>query len=252
MIYCRFLNEGEAKYGIVESHHIREISPGPFEKFEEIGEPLPFSEVQLLAPVLPNKIIAIGINYKDHAGEMEHDLPEEPLFFLKPSSAVIGSQDSIRIPKMSKQVEFEGELAVVISKKAKNVSKEQAGDYILGYTCFNDVTARDLQKKDSQWSRAKGFDTFAPIGPWIVGEMDVKDVPIETYLNGEVRQSGRTSEMIFDVPHLISYLSHVMTLEPGDVISTGTPKGVGPMKPGDMVDVKIEGIGILRNTVEAE
>ena len=250
MIFCRFLSEGEPRYGVVERHHVVEISPGPFSDFQEAGEPVAFSETRFLAPAEPTKIIAIGVNYRDHAKEMGHSLPPEPLFFLKPPSSVIGSQEPIRIPKMSSRVEYEGELAVVIGKKAQNVSKESALDYVLGYTCFNDVTARDLQKKDSQGSRAKGFDTFAPMGPWIVSDLDAGDLPVESYLNGELKQKGSTRDMIYGIPFLISYVSQVMTLQPGDVITTGTPPGVGILSPGDVVDVKIEGIGILRNTVE--
>ena len=250
MIFCRFLSEGEPRYGIVERHHVVEISPNPFSGFEQTGEPIPFSETRFLAPTVPTKNIAIGINYRDHAKEMGHDLPPEPLFFLKPPSSVIGSQEPIRIPKMSGRVEYEGELALVIKKKAKDVSKETALDYVLGYTCFNDVTARDLQRKDSQWSRAKGFDTFAPMGPWIVSDLDASDLPVETYVNGELKQRGNTKDMIYNIPFLISYVSQVMTLEPGDVITTGTPPGVGILNPGDEVAVKIEGIGMLMNAVE--
>lgn len=250
MIYCRYNADGEQKYGLVESHHVKEIVPNPFENYEETGDSLPFSEIRFLPPVLPSKIVAVGINYKEHAKEMKHEVPSEPVIFLKPPSAVIGSQDPIRYPKLSGRIDYEGELAVVMKKRAKDISPEDVPGYVLGYTCFNDVTARDLQKKDGQWSRAKGFDSFSPLGPWVVSDLDTANVQVETYLNGELKQRGRTSDMIFDVPTLVSFISRVMTLEPGDVITTGTPPGIGPMKPGDVVDVCIEGIGILRNSVE--
>ncbi len=249
MIFCRYEYGAEAKYGIVDAHEVLEITGDPFGSYEVTGESIPSREVKLLAPVVPSKIIAIGLNYKKHIDEMKHDLPSEPIFFLKPPSAVIGSMEPIIHPAISQRVDYEGELAVVIKKRARNVKPEDAAQYILGYTCFNDVTARDLQKKDGQWSRAKGFDTFAPIGPWIVEDLDVSDLQIETYLDGELKQRGRTSQMIFKIPELIAHVTKAMTLEPGDVISTGTPEGVGPMKPGSIVDVRIEGIGVLRNFV---
>lgn len=249
-IFCRFSAGDSPRYGIVENHQVTEISPDPFSDFETMGEQLALSEVRLLPPVLPSKIVAVGINYKEHAQEMRHSIPAEPMLFLKPTSAVIGPNDAILVPPMASRVDFEAELAVVIKKKAKNVSPENAGDFILGYTCFNDVTARDLQKKDGQWSRAKGFDTFAPLGPWIVSDLDVSDLPVESYLNGELKQSARTHDMIFGVPFLISHISKIMTLEPGDVVATGTPSGIGAMQPGDFIDIRIEGIGILRNSIE--
>ncbi len=249
MIFCRFESGAEAKYGVLDAHEIQEISTDPFSAFELTGDPIPSQEVKLLAPVTPTKIIAIGLNYQKHIEEMKHEAPSEPLFFLKPPSAVIGPMETIVHPEISSRLDFEGELAVVIKKKAKNVSAADAAEYILGYTCFNDVTARDLQKKDGQWSRAKGFDTFAPIGPWIVTDIDASDLQIETYLDGELKQSGRTSRMIFKIPELIAHVSQAMTLEPGDVIATGTPEGIGPMQRGSMVDVRIEGIGVLRNFV---
>ncbi len=250
MIFVRFTLGDEPAYGIVDSHQVTPITPDPYGEYEPMGDPVPLGEVRLLAPVQPTKIVAVGVNYKAHAQEMGHELPSEPLLFLKPPSSVIGSLDAIRYPKMASRVDHEAELAVVIKKIAKNVPEENALDYVLGYTCFNDVTARDLQKKDSQWSRAKGFDTFAPVGPWIVTDLDASALPIECYVNGELKQKGNTSDMIFKIPYLISYISRIMTLEPGDVITTGTPPGIGPMKIGDMADIRIEGIGILRNTVE--
>lgn len=249
MIFCRFNIEGEQKYGIVESHQVQEISPNPFGKFEEVGDSVPLNEIQLLAPVMPSKIVAVGLNYKKHAEEMKENIPENPIIFLKPASSVLNPQETIQYPKMAARVDYEAELAVIIKQRAKDVEPNDTGKYILGYTCFNDVTARDLQKKDGQWSRAKGFDTFSPIGPWIVNDLDVQDLQIESYLNGELKQSSRTSDMIFNVAQLVSFISKVMTLEPGDVIATGTPSGIGPMKQGDQIDVRIEGVGVLRNIV---
>ena len=202
-----------------------------------------------MPPCQPSKIVAIGINYRSHATEFKHDLPDSPLMFLKPGTAVIGPEDNIIYPPLSKQVDFEGELGIVISKKAYQIAVCDALKYILGYTCFNDVTARDLQKKDGQWTRAKGFDTFAAIGPWIETELDTSALKLETRLNGEIKQSGTTADLIFPVEQLVSAVSQVMTLLPGDVIASGTPSGVGPMQPGDTVEVQIEGIGTLVNHV---
>ncbi|OGR86142.1 MAG: hypothetical protein A3A86_03110 [Elusimicrobia bacterium RIFCSPLOWO2_01_FULL_60_11] len=251
MIFLRFESHGEAQYGVIDRHDITPISPHPFGPYEETDDPIPLAEVRLLAPVAPGKIVAVGMNYKAHVKEMGREIPEEPVLFMKPPSGVIGSQDAILYPKMSTHVDYEAELAVVIKKKAKDVAEKDALDFVFGYTCFNDVTARDLQKKDNQWTRAKGFDTFAPIGPWIVTDLDPGHLPIECHLNGAVKQKGNTRDMIFSVPYLVSFISRVMTLEPGDVIATGTPPGIGPMQTGDRVDVSIEGIGVLRNTVEA-
>ena len=207
-------------------------------------------DVKLLPPSLPSKIVAIGLNYRAHAAEFGKPLPSEPMLFLKPSTAVIGPGENIVYPShMSRRVDYEGELAVVIGRVAKNVPAGDAKKYILGYTCFNDVTARDLQGRDVQYTRAKGFDTFAPIGPWIETELNPLSVRIETSLNGEKKQDTSTSDMIFNVYELLSFTSMVMTLLPGDIIATGTPSGVGKMKAGDTVTVRIEGIGSLVNTV---
>lgn len=209
----------------------------------------PLSSVKFLPPVTPGKIIAVGLNYVDHANELQLPIPEEPIIFLKPPSAVIGHEDFIVLPKQSKRVDYEGELAVVIKKRCKNVPKEKAQEFILGYTCFNDVTARDLQARDVQWTRAKSFDTFAPLGPFIAELDDASKLKIETRVNGVVKQKSNTSNMIFDVPTLLEFVSSVMTLEAFDVIATGTPAGVGALKSGDIVEVEIEKIGILRNRV---
>lgn len=206
----------------------------------------------LPVPVRPSKILCIGRNYAEHAAELGHDLPAEPLVFLKPPSALVGSGEAIVLPAISDRVDFEGELAVVIGQRCRHVPEEEAMAVVGGYTLLNDVTARDLQKKDGQWARAKGFDTFAPCGPRLVTDFDPTDVLLRTLVNGEVRQEGRTSQLIFGIPFLIAYLSRVMTLEAGDLISTGTPSGVGPLKPGDTVEVWVEGLGSLINPVVAE
>lgn len=215
------------------------------------GEPA-FSpeEVKLLAPVEPSKIVCVGRNYREHAAELGNKMPDEPLLFLKAPSSVIGPDDRIEIPSASQQVEHEGELGVVIVRTARNLSEsDDVHDYILGYTCVNDVTARDLQRKDVQFTRAKSFDTFCPVGPWIVPEYDRENVTVTTRLNGEVKQSGNTRDMAFDVAFLIRYISAIMTLYPGDLIATGTPAGVSRMKHGDTVEVEVGGVGILRNQV---
>jgi 2-keto-4-pentenoate hydratase/2-oxohepta-3-ene-1,7-dioic acid hydratase in catechol pathway len=209
------------------------------------------AEVRLLPPSVPSKVVAIGLNYRDHAEELGLTLPAEPLLFLKPSTSVIGPQDRIVLPRQSARVDFEAELAIVIGKTAKNVSRDRARDYILGYTCLNDVTARDLQSKDGQWTRAKGFDTFCPIGPWIQTEIDPSDLLIELFLNGERKQRSRTSNLIFSPFELVEFVSSVMTLLPGDVIATGTTSGIGPMQEGDTVEVRVEGIGSLVNIVSS-
>jgi 2-keto-4-pentenoate hydratase/2-oxohepta-3-ene-1,7-dioic acid hydratase in catechol pathway len=211
----------------------------------------PLSEVRLLAPVLPrSKVIGIGRNYAAHAAEMGGEVPDEPLMFMKPNTSVVGPGDPVFYPRQSDEVHYEGELAVVISRPCRDVPAAKAADVIQGYTVGNDVTARDLQRKDGQFTRAKGFDSFCPLGPWIETELDVSDLAIRTYVNGDLKQDGRTSQMIFDVPRLIEHVSSVMTLLPGDVILTGTPEGVGPVQPDDEMEVFIEGIGNLTSKVK--
>ncbi len=228
---------------------IQGIVGEPYEEIQFTNNYYRPTEMRLLPPCLPSKIVALGVNYRSHGEEMKSPLPDEPLIFIKPSTSVIGTEDNIVYPESSKRVDYEGELGVVIKSVACRVSQEEAFDYILGYTCVNDVTARDLQAKDRQWTRAKGFDTFCPLGPCIETELDPSDLALETVLNGEIKQQTRTSQLIFPVAVLVSFISHVMTLLPGDVIATGTPGGIGPMQPGDIVEVKIEGIGTLRNYV---
>jgi 2-keto-4-pentenoate hydratase/2-oxohepta-3-ene-1,7-dioic acid hydratase in catechol pathway len=220
-----------------------------FSPVEFTGERWALPDVRLLAPVRPGKVVCIGKNYADHAREMGGEAPERPLLFLKPGTSVIGVFDPIRMPAESERVDYEGELAVVIGLPATDVSRERALEHIFGYTCANDVTARDLQMADGQWTRAKGYDTFCPLGPWIETVLDPADLPIRTVLDGEVRQESRTSLLLHDVPTLIAYISHVMTLLPGDVILTGTPSGVGPVRDGQSVSVTIDGIGTLTNPV---
>lgn len=213
------------------------------------GKEYPLGEIKILPPCNPTKIVCVGLNYNDHIQEMKHDIPDEPVIFLKPPSSVIGHGDDILYPKQSQRVDYEAELGIVIGKRTRNVSAEQAKDHILGYTCFNDVTARDLQKKDGQWTRAKGFDTFSPVGPFIVTGIDPSELDIKSRLNGEVMQHSNTRNMIYDVNRLVEFISGVMTLEHGDVIATGTPSGIGPMNRGDIIEIDIEKVGILKNRV---
>jgi len=209
--------------------------------------------VKLLAPCEPTKIVALGLNYRDHAAEIGHPLPEEPLLFIKPSTTVIGPDEDIVYPAMSRQVDYEAELAVVIGRTCRHVKEADFRDYVLGYTAINDVTARDLQRKDGQFTRSKSFDTFAPLGPWIETAIpDPDNLTVEAYLNGERRQHGSTSNMVFGVAAQVSFISRIMTLLPGDVIATGTPFGIGSMAPGDVVEIRVEGIGTLRNRLVTE
>ena len=209
---------------------------------------MPIADVRILPPVLPTKIIGIGRNYRDHAKELNNPLPEEPLVFLKPPTALIGTLDAVVMPPASARVDYEGEVGVVIRKRTRQLRDDDpVDDVILGYTCFNDVTARDLQAKDVQFTRAKGFDTFAAVGPCVATGLDPASLRLKTFLNGKLVQSGTTANLIFPIPHLVRFLSRIMTLNPGDIIATGTPAGVGPVSPGDRVDVQIEGIGVLSN-----
>jgi len=249
MKIVRFSVDGKFNYGILKRTSIQAIEGEPFPDIQTTVQKYALSEVKLLSPCTPSKIVALGLNYHSHASEFNLPVPDAPLIFLKPSTAVIGPEDSIVYPASSDRVDYEGELAVVIKKPIWCVSTENAPDYILGYTCFNDVTARDLQERNGQWTRAKGFDTFAAVGPCIETELDPGKVVVETLLNGERRQRVNTSDLIYSVFELVDFISHVMTLLPGDIIATGTPSGVGPMLPGDTVEVKIKGIGTLRNCV---
>jgi len=240
---------GDSGYGLLNDKMITPLALPPWLGVEELSGAIPINEVDLLAPVEPSKIICIGLNYHAHvkASQSADKAPNYPLMFLKPPSAIIGPGETIVHPPKSKRVDYEAELGVVIGKRVRNVPAEDVDSCILGFTCVNDVTARDFQKQDGQWSRAKGYDTFCPVGPWIVEGLDYSDLLIEGIQNAQVAQHGRTSQMIFDIPYLISYISEVMTLNPGDLISTGTPAKIAPMKSGDTVAVRIEGIGTLEN-----
>ncbi len=239
--------EGEFAYALAEGNWFDNFQPSTR------SEAIPFAEITLLAPVAPSKIVCVGRNYQEHAAELGNKMPDEPLLFLKAPSAIIGHGDEIQLPLDSKQVEHEGELGVVIGRRASSLSdQDEALDYVLGYTCVNDVTARDLQRKDVQFTRGKSFDTFCPVGPWIVGKLDPGNTEVTTRVNGEPRQSGNTRDMAFSVPFLIRYISRFMTLYPGDLIATGTPAGVSRLAPGDEVEVEVEGIGVLQNKVVAK
>ncbi len=233
------------------SDSVRVLQGTYFEDPIPTGEEVPLDDVRLLAPVLPSKIVCVGKNYAAHAAEFDSDVPEEPLLFLKPSTAVIGPNDPITLLPISRRVDYEGELAVVIGRLSRNVRAEEAYRSILGYTCGNDVTLRDLQEKDGQWARAKGFDGSCPLGPWIETELDPNDVRIETRVNGETRQFATTADMVFGVATLIEYVTTFMTLLPGDILMTGTPEGVGRLEPGDRVEVEVDGLGVLANPVES-
>ena len=238
--------------GVVEGDAVRALAGTFFENPLPSGEEVPLDDVRLLAPILPSKVVCLGKNYPAHAAEFGGELPEEPLVFLKPSTSVSGPGDPIPLLPISHRVDYEGELAVVIGRIARNVRAEEAFRYILGYTCGNDVTLRDLQKKDDQWARAKGFDGSCPLGPWIQAELDPNDVHLETRVNGEVRQSASTSDMVFGVATIIEFVTEFMTLLPGDVIMTGTPEGVAKLEPGDKVEVEVDGLGVLMNTASGQ
>jgi len=252
MRFIRCLIDGQATYGILEETTVYALNGSPFESFTPGAALGSIDQMQLLAPCQPSKIIAVGRNYVEHARELHNEVPQQPLIFLKPPSALIAHMQSIVLPPQSQQIEHEAELAVVIGLRAKNVDTADAWKHVLGLTCANDVTARDLQRSDGQWSRAKGFDTFCPLGPWIeVGlkPAEVAALYVVCRVNGVIRQTGRCNDMVFGIPDLIAYISAAMTLEPGDVILTGTPAGVGPLEVDDVVEVEIDRIGILRNGV---
>jgi 2-keto-4-pentenoate hydratase/2-oxohepta-3-ene-1,7-dioic acid hydratase in catechol pathway len=253
MRFVRFQTKSQpASYGWVADNLVGPVEGSPFSEFRRLEANLPIESVRLLAPVLPGKIICVGRNYAEHAKEHNAEVPDLPLIFLKPPSALIGPGDTIQLPPQSQQVEHEGELVVVISKRGRWIDTAEARHYILGYTVGNDVTARDLQRRDGQWTRGKGFDTFCSIGPWIDTEFDPTDALITCHVNGEMRQMASTRDMIFQVNQIIAFTSSFMTLEPGDIIMTGTPAGVGPLVAGNIVEVKIEGLGTLSNPVALE
>ena len=255
MRFCRFAALASepvpaGSYGFLDADVVHEIDAPPWTKWVQTGRALPLRDIALLAPVAPRKIVCIGRNYAAHAAELGNEVPKDPLIFLKPSTAIVGPSEPIVLPKYSERVEHEGELGLVVGRRCSHLSDDQDPlGYLLGYTCLNDVTARDLQKADVQFTRAKGFDTFCPVGPHIETELQPGNLLVETLVNGDLRQSGRTSLMVFSPASLLRWVSRVMTLEPGDLIATGTPAGVGPLVAGDTVEVRIEGIGVLRNPV---
>jgi 2-keto-4-pentenoate hydratase/2-oxohepta-3-ene-1,7-dioic acid hydratase in catechol pathway len=266
MKYCRFEMDGKAQYGLVESaagveaiHRLLltapEESDGDIEGLRSRRiEPIPLERAALLPPVRPSKIVCVGRNYREHAAELGHEVPKEPLIFLKATSSLLGPGGTVRRPKLSERVDYEGELAVVIGRTCYQPPADaDVRQFILGYTCLNDVTARDLQNKDGQWTRAKGFDTFCPIGPIVTDEIDPwAGVQVGTRVNGEVRQDGNTRDFIFPLDVVVRYVAQALTLYPGDVIATGTPQGVGPVAAGDVMEVSVEGVGTLRNPVVDE
>ncbi|WP_314139449.1 fumarylacetoacetate hydrolase family protein [uncultured Plantibacter sp.] len=250
MKIARFSHDQAIRYGIIDDADLVVLDGDPlYSGFEPTGERVPLADAVLLAPVIPrSKVVAVGKNYHDHAAEMGGEAPTEPLLFLKPNTSVVGPGDAVVFPKQSERIDYEGELAIVIGGVAKNVSAERADEVIFGYTIANDVTARDLQESDGQWARAKGFDTFCPLGPYIETEFSFDGATIETRVDGEVRQHAPLSDMVHSIGAIVEYASAVWTLLPGDVILTGTPAGVGPFTDGQVVEVEVSGIGILRNT----
>ena len=254
MKIARFSSKGEdPRYGILDERDLVVLAGDPmYQGFETTGERVPLADAKLLAPVIPrSKVIGVGLNYAEHASEMDERAGDDPVVFLKPNTSVIGPEDPIRLPAGVGRVDHEGELAIVIGSLAKNVAREDFASVILGYTIANDVTARDLQARDGQWTRSKGFDTFCPLGPAIETEIDPSDIRIETRVDGDLRQVGSTSEMVHDIPSLIEFISSIWTLLPGDVILTGTPAGVGEIRDGEVVEVTISGLGTLKNPVIA-
>ena len=256
MRIVRFSAGNRTRFGKLEGNIIKGFRGNPFTHFRHIAKAFPLDgneykleEVKLLTPCLPSKIVCLGLNYRAHAEETKLPVPSVPLIFIKPTTSVIGHEDTIILPRNARRVDYEGELGVVIGKKARDVPEADARDYVLGYTCVNDVSDRYAQRDDGQWTRAKGYDTFAPIGPWMDTDIEPDNVKLETFLNGELKQSASASDLIFGISKLISFISGVMTLLPGDVIATGTPSGIGRMNSGDIVEIKIEGIGTLRNFV---
>jgi 2-keto-4-pentenoate hydratase/2-oxohepta-3-ene-1,7-dioic acid hydratase in catechol pathway len=255
---ARFAHQGEVSFGVVEGPGndpadlvVSAVAGHPFAPLVFTGERYPLASVRLLAPVLPSKVVCIGKNYADHIAEMGGPAPESPVVFLKPSTSVIGPGDPIVLPRNSERVDHEAELGIVIGRLCREVPRERAHDVILGYTCGNDVTARDHQKQDGQWTRGKSHDTFCPIGPWVETELDVSNLAVQCAVDGEVRQDGSTKDLIHDIPAIIEWVTAFMTLLPGDVILTGTPAGVGPLVVGNAVTVLVEGIGPLTNPVAA-
>ena len=257
MKICRYVTRNTAsppspRFGLIEGESVTEISGVPWGAWTRSAHFSRLADVRLLAPVEPSKIVCVGRNYAAHAAELGNEVPKEPLIFLKPSSSIVGPEEPVVLTKFSQQVEHEGELALVVGRRCSHLrDSDDALAYLLGYTCLNDITARDLQKSDVQFTRGKSFDTFCPVGPHIETDLDPASLHVETHVNGALRQSGKTSLMIYPVPFLVRWISRMMTLLPGDVIATGTPSGVGPLAAGDSVEVAVSGIGVLRNPVQA-
>ncbi|MFH1503962.1 MAG: fumarylacetoacetate hydrolase family protein [Candidatus Omnitrophota bacterium] len=249
MKIAKFIYKRNVLWGKVENSFLIPLKEEPYKSIKLTAEKIPLKKCRLLAPADPSKIILTGLNYKDHAQELNMKIPQEPVIFLKPPTALTGPNTVIIYPKTVQRLDYEAELAIVIRKKAKNIKAKDAHKYILGYTCLNDITARDLQSKDIQWSRAKSFDTFCPLGPWLITKLSSLDLKIQLYLNGKLKQNSSTKSFIFSLEYLIAFISSIMTLLPGDIISTGTPPGVGKMRKGDIVEVKIQGIGCLKNHI---
>ncbi len=251
MRIARYSAGGEVSFGVVEGDEVAALTSHPFGPLTFTGDRHPLDSVRLLAPVIPSKVVAIGKNYADHAREMGGEAPAAPVMFLKPSTAVVGPGDPVAYPAGVERLDYEGELAVVVGRLARDVPRERALDAVLGYTCANDVTARDQQLADGQWTRGKGYDSFCPLGPWVETSLDPAASRVTTTLNGDTKQDAPTSLLLHDVATLVAYVTAVMTLLPGDVILTGTPAGVGPMNVGDSVSVTVEGVGTLTNPVVA-
>ncbi len=249
MKLIRFEFNEKIYWGMLKKENVQFIQNDPFFKIQTVSKTVPLDKVKILVPAVASKIVFVGLNYSDHAKELNMELPKEPVIFLKPVSSLIAHGENIVYPEGVTQLDYEAELAVVIRSKCKNVSSEDAKNYILGYTCLNDVTARDLQKKDGQWTRSKSFDTFCPCGPWVETDFKPNSVEVKSILNGKVKQDSNTDKLIFKVDFLISFISKIMTLNAGDIVSTGTPVGVGPMNRGDSIIVKIDGIGELENRI---
>ena len=255
MKILRFQQNNKEVFGILKNEVVYEVVSNSQNLFytsscPELGKSYSLEDVKILPPVYPSKVVCVGLNYQDHAAELDMDLPDEPVLFLKPPTTVIGPADPIIYPPESRQVDYEAELAVIVGQNAHKISVDDASNYIAGYTVLNDVTARDLQQKDGQWTRAKSFDTFCPLGPWMETELDPANQRISMRVNGELKQNSNTRNMIFPVEELFSFISHIMTLNPGDVIATGTPPGVGQLQVGDLAEAMVEGVGTLRNRVK--
>ncbi|MEI6224521.1 MAG: fumarylacetoacetate hydrolase family protein [Deltaproteobacteria bacterium] len=246
---CRFSRAGQERYGVVEGNEVRALTAAPWEGGLPEGARHPFSEVTLLAPVRPTKVVCVGRNYRAHAKELGNEVPKEPLLFIKPSTAILGPMEEIRIPDASKEVHHEAELAAVIGRTLTRAGAVEARESIFGWTCLNDVTARDIQRAESHFTRAKSYDTFCPIGPVVETQLDPMDQVVICRVNGEQRQRGSTRDMVVDPYALVAFISQVMTLLPGDLVSTGTPEGVGPIRRGDWVEIEVSGVGVLKNPV---